>query len=378
MLDYTHTGTAKVKVEYVGRAPLDGHDDQYLMASYRPGNRAPDPSDGLPTGVMIAMNGPTPSADVGGPWPSRACCRMLLPPQARTLSARLPLPAFGPIAPERPALGLPFETRIDLASLSYAETRIRRRLGPLPRSNDATMPADESWKRRTGCQRRVSAASLYRRRLVHRGGRGRAACRRSPPSARPRSKSPRSTDDLVRRQLTPTAALDRRHARGGVVAWRAGRHHRPRLTAASPLHTQSVRFFEPALLISAAKADSFRPVSPPTMQDIAFNGNTRILAIIALLMFCARAPGRGAGARTALRDQGQAGLHDRCRDRHDPVFEGRRQAHPAGLARQADDDGSGVPRAQVGRCRWTTRSRSARTPGGQAARSPAARPCSPS
>ena len=66
LLDYTHTGTAKVKVEYVGRAPLDGHDDEYLMASYRPGNRAPDPSDGLPEGVMIAMNGPTPSADVGG------------------------------------------------------------------------------------------------------------------------------------------------------------------------------------------------------------------------------------------------------------------------------------------------------------------------
>ena len=65
MLDYAQSGTAKVKVEYVGRAPLDGRDDQYLMASYRPGNRAPDPSDGLPTGVMIAMNGPTPTTDVG-------------------------------------------------------------------------------------------------------------------------------------------------------------------------------------------------------------------------------------------------------------------------------------------------------------------------
>ena len=67
MLDYTHSGTAKVKVEYVGRAPLDGHDDQYLMASYRPGNRAPDPSDGLPTGVMVAMNGPTPSLASAAP-----------------------------------------------------------------------------------------------------------------------------------------------------------------------------------------------------------------------------------------------------------------------------------------------------------------------
>ena len=65
MLDYSHTGVAKVKVEYVGRAPLDGHDNSYLMASYRPGRGAADPSDGLPTGVMIAMNGPTPSKRVG-------------------------------------------------------------------------------------------------------------------------------------------------------------------------------------------------------------------------------------------------------------------------------------------------------------------------
>lgn len=61
MLDYVHSGTASVKVEYVGRAPLDGQDDAFLMASYRPGKNAPDPSDGLPTGVMVAMNGATPS-----------------------------------------------------------------------------------------------------------------------------------------------------------------------------------------------------------------------------------------------------------------------------------------------------------------------------
>ncbi|TIY01054.1 MAG: septal ring lytic transglycosylase RlpA family protein, partial [Mesorhizobium sp.] len=61
MLDYANIGTAKVKVEYVGRAPLDGNDDRYLMASYNPGNRVPDPSDGLPSGVMIAMDGPSPS-----------------------------------------------------------------------------------------------------------------------------------------------------------------------------------------------------------------------------------------------------------------------------------------------------------------------------
>lgn len=64
MLDYTHDGVATVKVEYVGRARMDGRDDSYLMASYRPGNGSPDPSDGMPTGVMIAMQGKTPSGDV--------------------------------------------------------------------------------------------------------------------------------------------------------------------------------------------------------------------------------------------------------------------------------------------------------------------------
>jgi len=60
MLDYQHTGTADVKVEYVGRAPLEGRDDGFLLASYRtPGARdrlmQPD------SGTMIAMNGPTPT-----------------------------------------------------------------------------------------------------------------------------------------------------------------------------------------------------------------------------------------------------------------------------------------------------------------------------
>lgn len=60
MLDYQHHGTANVKVEYVGRAPLDGNDDAFLIASYRPagGDTIGQPA----TGVMMAMNGPTPTS----------------------------------------------------------------------------------------------------------------------------------------------------------------------------------------------------------------------------------------------------------------------------------------------------------------------------
>ena len=48
LLDYTHSGTAKVEVEYVGRAPLDGRDEQYLVASYRPGIRRRIPPTACP------------------------------------------------------------------------------------------------------------------------------------------------------------------------------------------------------------------------------------------------------------------------------------------------------------------------------------------
>ncbi|MEK1886152.1 MAG: septal ring lytic transglycosylase RlpA family protein [Phyllobacterium sp.] len=59
VLDYQHTGTADVKVEYVGRAPLEGNDDGFLMASYHaPGV---DPYGQPASGVMIAMNGGTPT-----------------------------------------------------------------------------------------------------------------------------------------------------------------------------------------------------------------------------------------------------------------------------------------------------------------------------
>lgn len=61
LLGYSHDGVATVQVDYVGRAPLDGKDESYLMASYQPGNMPADPSVGMPTGVMVAMNGASPA-----------------------------------------------------------------------------------------------------------------------------------------------------------------------------------------------------------------------------------------------------------------------------------------------------------------------------
>lgn len=128
LLDYTHNGVAKVEVEYVGRAPLHGRDDEFLMASYRPGGRgAPDPSDGLPTGVMIAMAGSTPSRPVGGalavPFPVQARA----PVSSFVAGVDPVLPDFGPIAPERPGVGL--AQRLGLPArlaLSYADERVEQ------------------------------------------------------------------------------------------------------------------------------------------------------------------------------------------------------------------------------------------------------------
>lgn len=61
LLDMKQDGIAAVRVEYVGRAPLEGNDMPYLMASYRTNGMHGDPNRDMPGGVMMAMNGPSPS-----------------------------------------------------------------------------------------------------------------------------------------------------------------------------------------------------------------------------------------------------------------------------------------------------------------------------
>ena len=59
LLDVKRKGTAKVRVQYVGKARMDGHDMPYLMASYIPkGGRVPafNPGNNIATGVMVASN----------------------------------------------------------------------------------------------------------------------------------------------------------------------------------------------------------------------------------------------------------------------------------------------------------------------------------
>lgn len=44
LLEFQHNGVARVRVEYVGRAPLEGSDDRQLVATLRTGEPAPAPS----------------------------------------------------------------------------------------------------------------------------------------------------------------------------------------------------------------------------------------------------------------------------------------------------------------------------------------------
>jgi len=115
LLQYKSAGVARVRVEYVGPAPLDGNDDSFLLASYRPGRAGPDPSDGLPTGVMVAMNGPTPTQPV-----SNAVAAFASQPGLAATGGTVALPAVGPMVPDRPAA----ISAQELALLSYADERV--------------------------------------------------------------------------------------------------------------------------------------------------------------------------------------------------------------------------------------------------------------
>nr|CAD6414964.1 septal ring lytic transglycosylase RlpA family protein [Rhizobium sp. Q54] len=122
LLDMKRSGTAKVNVQYVGRARMDGHDMPYLMASYvRKGDRVPgiQPEGQIATGVMVASNEtlgdqlqsygaavPVPVA-FRGPTPSDPAAPSEAPFQALDASETFTvLPDIGPMPSERPGYGV--------------------------------------------------------------------------------------------------------------------------------------------------------------------------------------------------------------------------------------------------------------------------------
>ncbi len=104
MLDYTGSGTAQVRVQYVGRAPVQGNDDQYLMASFQEGDGA---ADAMQPNVMTAMAGPTPGLPGVDTAPLIEGEALLAPgPSAQdpfALMEDVMIPAIGPVVPDKPA-----------------------------------------------------------------------------------------------------------------------------------------------------------------------------------------------------------------------------------------------------------------------------------
>lgn len=126
MLDYISSGTADVKVEYLGRAPLHGQDDEYLIASFRGA-----PTVGAPRGG-------------GGGGPDLPGVRR---PGVMMASSDAPAPErFGGNASETPTAGslLRRATRplIGFGTSAYADSRVASAFGAF----SAQPVARSDWK----------------------------------------------------------------------------------------------------------------------------------------------------------------------------------------------------------------------------------------
>lgn len=129
LLDMKHEGVAAVRVQYVGRAPVEGDDTRYLMASYQPGGSKSPAGGVIATGVMLAMNVvdsalPGVSSGQAGVAPpaglaaaSAAAFQTAPASQSSPASAfggspldiptGFALPDIGPVLPDRPSFGIP-------------------------------------------------------------------------------------------------------------------------------------------------------------------------------------------------------------------------------------------------------------------------------
>lgn len=158
VLGFKAMGVAKVNVEYVGPASLDGNDMTFLMASLRmPGDASPT-IDGRPAeaGVMLAMN-EVESTGVPG-VATEAIASQITPVAAPTTAPAAAdvvpavagagnLPDVGPVLPERPS----FEAGTVQA---YAEARISastEAFSAILDGQDAALTAGDivgAWKQR--------------------------------------------------------------------------------------------------------------------------------------------------------------------------------------------------------------------------------------
>lgn len=116
LLEFRENGVGRVRVEYVGRAPLEGSDDRQLMATLRTGEPAPAPSTVRIASARAFIPDMTPS-------PSRGVTR-----------GDVPLPAGRPYT-----LG---NTQEDLAAAGASEVSASRAVRPGGRRFQRSAPAE--------------------------------------------------------------------------------------------------------------------------------------------------------------------------------------------------------------------------------------------
>jgi rare lipoprotein A len=140
MLEVQNKGTAHVRVQYVGRARMDGHDMPMLMASFtHKGDRLKrfNPGGQIATGVMVASNEKrisiprdTHSEDATDFKVTATALQDTRRPKVLAsfdvMEQYAELPEIGPIPIERPSN---YETHNGALS-AYAETRIEAKAGP--------------------------------------------------------------------------------------------------------------------------------------------------------------------------------------------------------------------------------------------------------
>ncbi|WP_026623171.1 rare lipoprotein A [Ensifer sp. WSM1721] len=146
LLDIKRKGSAKVRVQYVGRAPLEGNDMPYLMASYvKKGDRSPSimPEGQIATGVMVASNEPLRNQvpDLGAvPIPQKSMLDTGVPvtalaepapgfPTPGSLGEFAILPEIGPVPTARPHL-VPLPDGNMAYAAAYVEVRVSDRASP--------------------------------------------------------------------------------------------------------------------------------------------------------------------------------------------------------------------------------------------------------
>ncbi|HZG31585.1 MAG TPA: septal ring lytic transglycosylase RlpA family protein [Ensifer sp.] len=125
MLDMKGHGTAKVRVQYVGRARMDGQDQAFLMASYIPKGSRGIPSQVAP-GVMVASNDDR--------LPASAM------PARMQINVSAPVPVEAPTPKRAPMLALEEQAREPIPfQVQSPAFVLLPEVGPIPRIRPGSM-----------------------------------------------------------------------------------------------------------------------------------------------------------------------------------------------------------------------------------------------